>query len=144
MTSHVVSQTAEPGSPFFPPVTPVTATPTLTPTSLKDRVAAVSGLTTAQLKSADVIEMQQVLEALLGALKNIPDVQLQSGERAEDGSLRITSHLAVWLIRKVSDAYGAELVRLSQVPTRESLRSISGLAELLKAAISKTRGVEIS
>lgn len=94
--------------------------------------------------SADEFEMQQVLESLLGALKNVSDAQLQLGERAGDGSLRITSHLAVWLIGKVTDAYGAKLVRLSQVPTRESLRSISGLAELLNAAISKKQGAGTS
>lgn len=140
MTSHVDAEAAGQGSPFFPPSTPATATPTPTPTSLKGRVAAVAGLTSTHLTSASKAEMQQVLESLLSALKNVSDAQLQSGERAGDGSLRITSHLAVWLIGKVADAYGAKLVRLSKVPNRESLRSISGLAELLNAAISKKQG----
>lgn len=140
MASHVEEEAAEQGSPFFPRSTPATSAPTPTPTSLKDRVAAVGGLAPDQLKNADTVEMQHVLEALLGALKNVSDAQLQSGERAVDGSLRIASHLAVWLIGKVTDAYGAKLVRLSRVPNRESLRSISGLAELLIAAISKKQG----
>ena len=60
-----------------------------------------------------------------------------------DGSLRITSHLAVWLIGKITDAYGSKLVRLSEVPDRESLRSISGLTDLLTKAIANKQGATI-
>ena len=91
-------------------------------TSLKARVAAVPGLDPAHLKAAGHPEVQQVLESLLGALKNVSDAELQLGERHGDGSLRVASHLAVWLIGKVTDAYGKKLVRLSKVPDRESLR----------------------
>lgn len=139
MTSHAGAGSTGQGSPFFPPQAPATTTP-LAPRSLKDRVASVAGLEAAHLAGADKSEIQQVLEALLGALKDLPDAQLQLGERHGDGGLRITSHLAVWLIGKITDAYGGKLVRLSKVPSRESLRSTSGLAELLNVAISRKQG----
>lgn len=110
-------------------------------TSLKARVAAVPGLDPAYLKAAGQPEVRQILESLLGALKNLSDADLQLGEKHGDGSLRITSHLAVWLIGKVTDAYGNKLVRLSKVQDRESLRSISGLADLLTKAIANKQGV---
>lgn len=164
MTSNVGRGATGQGSPFFPSPAPAfgpasgsAATPTppagpssdttgeiataKLPTSLKARVAAVVGLDSAHLKAASQPEVQQVLESLLGALKNLSDADLQLGEKHGDGSLRITSHLAVWLIGKVTDAYGSKLVRLSKVPNRESLRSISGLADLLTNAIANKQGV---
>lgn len=168
MTSNVGDGATGQGSPFFPSpapapapaapptsttgTTPGTATGTSTgttggtattkpPTPLKARVAAVPGLDSAHLKAADQPEVQQILESLLGALKNLSDADLQLGEKHGDGSLRITSHLAVWLIGKVTDAYGSKLVRLSKVPDRESLRSIAGLAGLLTNAIANKQGV---
>lgn len=170
MTSNVGDGATGQGSPFFPssapargaPLTsPTSTSPSSTtgsttgatggaagrtataelPTSLKARVAAVPGLDPAHLKAAGQPEVQQILESLLGALKNLSDADLQLGEKHADGSLRITSHLAVWLIGKVTDAYGSKLVRLSKVPDRESLRSISGLATLLTKAIANKQGV---
>lgn len=162
MTSNVGDGAAGQGSPFFPspaPAPPIPSTsPTGTtlgtatgttdgtatakpPTSLKARVAAVPGLDPAHLTVAGQPEVQQILESLLGALKNLSDADLQLGEKHGDGSLRITSHLAVWLIGKVTDAYGSKLVRLAKVPDRESLRSISGLADLLTNAIANKQGV---
>lgn len=155
MTSDEGGGAAGPGSPFFPPPAPshaptprpgpatAPATPK-NPTSLKARVAAVPGLDPAYLRVAGQPEVQQVLESLLGALKNVSEAELQLGEKHGDGSLRITSHLAVWLIGKVTDAYGGKLVRLSKVPDRESLRSIAGLAELLTTAIANKQGAVIS
>lgn len=147
MTSDVGGGAAGQGSPFFPPSAlapvpgPATAPTTPKPsTPLKARVAAVAGLDPAHLRAAGQPEVQQVLESLLGALKNVSDADLQLGEKHGDGSLRITSHLAVWLIGKVTDAYGSKLVRLSKVPDRESLRSISGLADLLTTAIANKQG----
>lgn len=110
------------------------------PTTLKARVAAVPGLDPAHLKTAGQSEVRQVLESLLGALKNVSEADLQLGERHGDGSLRITSHLAVWLIGKVTDAYGSKLVSLSKLADRESLRSIAGLADLLTNAIAIKQG----
>lgn len=155
MTSNVGGGTAGQGSPFFPPPPPTpTASPApglatapasaQPPTSLKARVATVPGLDPAHLKAAGQPEVQQVLESLLGALKNLSDAELHLGERHGDGSLRITSHLAVWLIGKVTDAYGDKLVRLSKVSDRESLRSISGLADLLTTAIADKQGAVTS
>lgn len=153
MTSDVGDGATGQGSPFFPPATPAPAPtphpapgpafPPATPkppTSLKARVAAVPGLDSAHLRAAGQPEVRQVLESLLGALKNVSEADLQLGEKHGDGSLRITSHLAVWLIGKVTDAYGSKLVRLSKVPDRESLRSISGLADLLSNAIANKQG----
>lgn len=166
VTSNVGDATTGQGSPFFPspahapaapPASPTSTAPSATtdsslgttggaatakpPTSLKARVAAVPGLDSAHLKAAGQPEVQQVLESLLGALKNLSDADLQLGEKHGDGSLRITSHLAVWLIGKVTDAYGSKLVRLSKVPDRDKLRSISGLADLLTKAIANKQGV---
>lgn len=151
MASNVGGDGTEQGSPFFPPSAPAStpgpATPTATPkppTSLKARVAAVAGLDPAHLRAADRSEVRQVLESLLGALKNVSDAELQLGEKHGDGSLRITSHLAVWLISRVTDAYGSRLVQLSKVSDRESLRSISGLADLLTTAIADKQGAVTS
>lgn len=166
MTSNVGDGATGQGSPFFsspspapaaPPTSPTGTTTGTTPgtaigandgtatakppTSLKARVAAVPRLDSAHLKAAGQPEVQQILESLLGALKNLSDADLQLGEKHGDGSLRITSHLAVWLIGKVTDAYGSKLVRLSKVPDRESLRSIAGLAGLLTDAIANKQGV---
>jgi len=157
MTSNVGDVATRQGSPFFPSPAPApaanpipaasptsdtdagTATVKL-PTSVKARVAAVPGLDPAYLKAAGQAEVRQVLESLLGALKNVSDADLQLGEKHEEGSLHITSHLAVWLIGQVTEAYGSKLIRLSKVPDRESLRSMSGLAELLTSAIAKKQG----
>lgn len=153
MTSNVGGNPTGQRSPFFPspapapappPTSPIaTTTGTATakpPTSLKARVAEVPGLDPAYLKAAGQPEVQQVLESLLGALKNLSRADLHLDEKHGDGSLRITSHLAVWLIGKVTDAYGSKLVRLSKVADRESLRSVSGLADLLTNAIAKKQG----
>ena len=143
MRSHAGAATPGPGSPFFPTPAPALAPPAPGPTpglahgNLKERVAAVPGLSATDLRSADKADIEHILESLLSALKNLSSAQLQLGERHSDGSLSITSHLAVWLIGKVTDAYGGKLVRLSQVSNREKLRSLSGLAELLHGAISK-------
>jgi len=147
MRSNVGDGATGQGSPFFPPAAPApTQGPTTPPatTSLKARVAAVPGLDPANLKAAGQPQVRQALESLLGALRNVPEAELQLGEKHGDGSLRITSHLAVWLIGKVTDAYGSKLVRLSKVPDRESLRSISGLADLLTNAIADKQGAVTS
>lgn len=106
---------------------------------LTERVKAVGGLDRADLETAPRSQLGQTLEELLSALKNKTLPEIQAGERHKDGSLEITSHLAVWLIGKVTDAYGRRLVRLSKVSSRESLRSIGGLAELLRNAIEGAR-----
>lgn len=150
MTSDVDNGASGQGSPFFPSQSPASSPgvaaappPQKVATPLKTRIATVAGLNATHLSGASKAEVQKVLESLLGALKNVSAAELQMGEKHGDGSLRITSHLAVWLIGKVTDAYGSKLVRLSKVPDKEGLRSISGLADLLSAAISKKQGVVI-
>lgn len=143
VTSNVGSGPRRRGPTFFPPTEPASPSPIAPPVaraptvSLTDRVKAVSGLDRDHLKTATREEMEQTLQELVGALKNKSKTELEAGERHEDGSLAITSHLAVWMIGKVSDAYGGQLVKLSKVQSPESLRSITGLAELLTKAIEK-------
>ncbi len=112
-----------------------------TPTvGLTERVKEVAGLDRSNLRVATQDAMGQILQDLVGALRNKSKKELEAGERHEDGSMRITSHLAVWLIGRVSGADGGRLVRLSRIPNRESLRSIAGLAELLTKAVRKDSG----
>lgn len=143
MSSDVVSGGSGQGPPFFPTTasapTPPGSSP-ITPTSLTQRVAGVAGLSRADLQAATTAQIQQVLQELLGALKNMQQAQLQLAERHGDGSLRITSHLAVWLIGKITDAYGGRLVRLAKVSDRDNLRSLNGLAQLLNASITRDQG----
>jgi hypothetical protein len=143
MSSDVVAGASGQGSPFFPTTASVPTSPgssPIAPTSLTQRVAGVVGLSRADLQAATTAQIQQVLQELLGALKNMPQAQLQLGERHGDGSLRITSHLAVWLIGKITDAYGGRLVRLAKVSDHDNLRSLNGLAQLLNASITKDQG----
>jgi hypothetical protein len=138
VTSNDGKEAPTQGPPFFPSTeAPVTAAKSLpeAPASLGERVQAVIGLDRDYLAAATPDQLAQVLEELLGALKNAPQDQLQLGERYEDGSLRITSHLAVWLVARISDAYGCKLVSLSKIHDPKSLRSISGLAKLLAKSI---------
>jgi hypothetical protein len=100
----------------------------------------VGGLSRAHLEKANRNQLQQTLEELLAALKNKSQSEIQTGERHGNGSLKITSHIAVWLIGKITEAYGSRLVRLSKVSSPESLRSTRGLADLLKSAITKDLG----
>lgn len=142
MTSNLDVAGSRYRSPFFPSRGSSANMPQPPPTSLKDRVDEITGLDGSYLATASDDEMQHVLESLVGALKNIEPADLQLGDRHTDGGLRITSHLAVWLIGKVSDAYGDSLVRLSKIPSIDSLRSTHGLAQLLSTAISKKRASE--
>ncbi len=150
MTSNVGSYPGGRGPTFFPACAPAFPSPAVPPAaraptvSLTERVKVVAGLDRARLEMATRDEMAQTLQELLGALKNKSRADLEAGERHGDGSLRITSHIAVWLIGRVSDAYGRRLVRLSEVPSRDRLRSIGGLAELLTKAIEKDRGASPS
>ncbi|TDW24153.1 hypothetical protein EV650_3019 [Kribbella kalugense] len=107
---------------------------------LADRVAAVAGLDRPSIVAASPDVLERTLESLLGALKRLSDSELQQRERHQDGSLRITSHLAVWLISRVAEAYGNKLVDLAKVPDKQSLRSLAGLAHLLHSAIDEKEG----
>ena len=107
--------------------------------SLSERVKEVAGLDRGYLERAKRADLERVLQDLVGALKNQSSAEMEGSERHEDGSLRISSHLAVWLIGKVTDVCGRQLVKLSRIPARENLRSTAGLADLLTDAIAKTR-----
>ncbi len=66
------------------------------------------------------------------------------GEMHENGTLRIASQVAVWMIGRVSEAYepGKKLVKLSQVREVDVLRSIGGVADLLIRSIRADMGKE--
>jgi len=81
--------------------------------------------------------MTATLQSLWAAMANRPVQELVAGETHENGTPRIGSQVAVWLIGHISEAYGRRtLVKLSQVKSVETLRSIGGLTQLLTAAIS--------
>lgn len=81
--------------------------------------------------------MSATLLALWAAMKNRSVQELASGELHRDGTLRISSQIAVWLIGRISEAYGRQkLVKLSRVNDIEALRSLGGLTVLLGAVIN--------
>lgn len=81
--------------------------------------------------------MSATLLALWAAMTNRPAHELAAGEMHSDGTVRISSQVAVWMIGRISEAYGRrKLVNLARVKDLESLRSLGGLAGLLGAVIS--------
>ncbi|MFL6108088.1 MAG: hypothetical protein ACJ72L_14090 [Marmoricola sp.] len=81
--------------------------------------------------------MSATLLELWAAMTNRPSHELAAGETHPDGTTRISSQVAVWLIGRVSQAYGRrKLVNLSRVKDLESLRSLGGLTGLLRSVIS--------
>lgn len=145
VTSNVGDERGDKRPTFFPPSEPVfppalASKPVDAPiVSLSERVKEVAGLDRGHLERAKRADLERVLEDLVGALKNQSSTELEESERHDDGSLRISSHLAVWLIGKVTDVCGRQLVKLSRIPSRENLHSIAGLANLLTDAIARTR-----
>ncbi|OUZ06758.1 hypothetical protein BHE97_18400 [Aeromicrobium sp. PE09-221] len=144
MTSDVASDAKASGGSFFPASmsavstipapTANTARPGLT---LAQRVAAVPGLGRADLRTADAAAMSATLLELWAAMTNRPAQELAAGETHPDGTARISSQVAVWLIGRVSQAYGRrKLVNLSRVRDLESLRSLGGLTGLLRSVIN--------
>lgn len=141
MTSDVGA--AASGGSFFPPaVVPALRIPR--PTSaqeprltLAQRVAVIPGMSRDDLRIAGPATMAATLQSLWAAMANRPVQELVAGETHENGTPRIGSQVAVWLIGRISEAYGRRtLVKLSQVKSIEALRSIGGLTQLLTAAIS--------
>lgn len=138
------------GGSFFPPsvsTPPSVPTPHMAPPAqpgltLAQRVAAVSGLSRSELRAADAAAISATLLGLWAAMTNRPVYELAAGEMHQDGTVRISSQVAVWLIGRLSEAYGRrKLVNLSRVKDVESLRSLGGLTGLLGAAInSETEG----
>lgn len=81
----------------------------------------------ATIRSCTVDELASDLSALLGASQPAS----LSSEIAGDGTPRVASLVAVWLISQAGAAVGRpKLVNLSRV-RREDLRSLGGVARLL-------------
>ncbi len=143
MTSNVSAGAESGGGSFFPssisavhtiPPPATSAHPVLT---LAQRVAAVPGLGRSELRAADAAAMSATLLELWAAMANRPAQELAAGEIHSDGTTRISSQVAVWLIGRVSEAYGRrKLVNLARVKDLESLRSLGGLTGLLGSVIS--------
>ncbi|WP_459985019.1 hypothetical protein [Nocardioides sp. AN3] len=80
--------------------------------------------------------MSATLLNLWAAMKSQRAEELAAGELHPDGSVRVSSQVAVWLIGRISEAYGPrKLVNLARVKDIESLRSLGGLTRLLGAVI---------
>jgi hypothetical protein len=104
--------------------------------TLAQRVAALPGLSKAELRGADAETMAATLQGLWAAMKNRPVEELAAGEIHQDGTPRISSQVSVWLIGRISEAYGRrKLVHLSRVKDVEALRSLGGLTKLLMSVI---------
>lgn len=102
----------------------------------------MSGLSRAELRVADAAAMSATLQGLWAAMKNRPQEELADGEMHPDGTPRISSQVAVWLIGRLSEAYGCQtLVKLSAVKDVGALRSLGGLTRLLIGVIdADTKG----
>lgn len=145
MVSDVGAGARPGGGNFFPASVsslPAIPTPTMPTTplpgmTLAQRVATVPGLGRSELRAADAVAMAATLLGLWAAMTNRPAQELAAGAMHPDGSVRISSQVAVWLIGRVSEAYGRrKLVNLSHVNDVEALRSLGGLSKLLAAAIN--------
>ena len=144
MTSDVGSGAKLDGGTFFPssvsavPTIPAPTTSTTQPgPNLAQRVATVPGLSRSELRAADATAMAATLLELWAAMTNRPAQELAAGDVHPDGTARISSQVAVWLIGRVSAAYGRrKLINLSRVKDLESLRSLGGLTGLLGSVIN--------
>jgi hypothetical protein len=149
VTSNVGGGPPVPGSTFFPTVVPTvvptvpTAPATPATVSLAQRVSAIPGLTRASLQQLDRSALQQTLLELCAALGGRTPAEVAAGELHENGTPRVSSLVAVWLLGRVSEAYGSpgrKLVKLSQVRDVDVLRSIGGVTGLLIRAIRRDMG----
>lgn len=92
-----------------------------------------------RIDSLDVDGLVEELTELLSRLKNRTTDELLAGEIAPDGSIALKSQIAVCLIGTVGKAFGRpRLVNLSRVP-RDDLRSVRGIARLIRAALDQHR-----
>lgn len=126
------------GSTFFPSADPIAPIERSTPVgSLAERISAVPGLTPQELQSLDAAALQATLQELCAQLGGPTRAAVVTGELHGNGTPRIPSLVAVWLIGRVSQAYrpGTKLVRLSRVRDPDVLRSVGGVADLLIRAI---------
>ena len=111
-------------------------------TDLAQRVNAVAGLTRESLQNLDRAALQQTLQELCAQLGGPTPAGVAAGELHGNGTPRIPSLVAVWLIGRVSEAYspGQTLVNLSKVPDVQVLRSVGGVARLLIRSIRADMG----
>ncbi|WP_147252050.1 hypothetical protein [Blastococcus sp. TF02-09] len=141
MTSNVGIGLSTAGSTFFPTASPAVPMAPSTPGAqdLAQRVNSVTGLTRAALRVLDRAALQQTLEELCAQLGGPSSAAVVGGDLHANGTARIPSLVAVWLIGQVSEAYapGRKLVKLSQVQDVDVLRSIGGVANLLIRAIRR-------
>ncbi len=132
------------GSTFFPPAGSTTATGWSAPVRpLAERISALPSLTRQELERHDVAALQATLQEMCSQLGGSAGGPEAVGEMHGNGTPRITSLVAVWLIGRVSQAYrpGVKLVKLSRVRDLDVLRSIGGVADLLVRAIRADLGV---
>lgn len=92
-----------------------------------------------RIDSLDMDGLVEELTAVLARMKNRTPDELRAGGIAPDGSIAIKSLIAVCLIATVGKAFGRpRLVNLTQVP-RNDLRSIGGVARLIRTALDQRR-----
>lgn len=119
--------------------------PESVPTALPEPVAAAQGdprrgpgairLDAAAIRRMGEQDLQQQILWMLACLRRRPVEEVAAGAAHADGTLGITSVVAVWIISTVGKAFGRRLVRLSEVD-RKSLRSVGGVASLIRTSIS--------
>jgi hypothetical protein len=135
MRSDVGASAPRLGSTFFPSPGRISAAERSAPVgSLAQRTIAIPGLSRAALQLLDTAALQDTLQELYAQLRGPAPA---GGELHPNGTLRIPSLVAVWLMGRVSQAYkpGSKLVKLSRALDPEMLRSIGGVADLLIRAI---------
>ena len=83
-------------------------------------------------------ELQEVIVSLLARLERRTFEEVATRQAHTDGTVAIDSMTAVWVIATVGKALGRRpLMRLSDVDS-ESLRSVGGVARLIRCAIDTT------
>ena len=88
--------------------------------------------TIVKLQKMELDDWPQYLQELIP--KGIPDQQ--SKELTDDGYPQVSSLIAVFLISKIGAAVGEpKIVDLSAVENHDDLRSLTGIARLLKNAL---------
>ena len=129
---------ARPGSTFFPPAHPTAPTEGLHAGRVACRAhQRGTGFDPEALQRLDAAAMQATLQELCAQLGGGTRAPAATGELHGNGTPRIPSLVAVWLIGRVSQAYepGTKLVKLSRVRDPDVLRSIGGVTDLLIRAI---------
>lgn len=128
------------GSLFFastkqPTAGPVAAASSPIPVDPAGGPAALA-LDAAALRGMDDGAMRQEILLMLACLQRRPTADVAAGPLHPDGTLRLDSMTAVWVIATIGKAFGRRLVRLSEVD-RDGLRSVAGLASLVRTAIRR-------